>query len=640
MGDANFGTAPTAHDVAPERESALPRPSQAGELPTGTRVGRYVVLKRLGAGGMGVVYMAFDQELDRRVALKLLRRDVREAEGARAGHAAPPAGSAGARQALSHPNVVVVYDVGGFEEAGVPGDGIHRRRVLARVALRSAAGGARDPVGLRASRSRARRGPREPGILHRDFKPDNVVIDAPGRVRVLDFGVAKIDTQPSADRAIVGLAATEMASTPAAAPPMTQAGTLVGTPAYMAPNRGSRGEARRRAHRRVLPAFSVALYESLYGERPHDGAMVRDLLANARRRARSSRRRRGRRACRARVRRARDRIRGLRAKPEDRFASMNDLLVALKAAMDAPRRRALVAGGILGAAVVAGLVAVRPSRPVLCAGAGEEIAQTWGEAQRAAVSRAFGASGNAREADVWARIRPKLDDYAGSWAAMRTESCQATQVKGVQSAVALDLRTACLDQRRRELASTATLLAAADAKLVDNAIGLVRALSDLSQCADVASLRAPYAEPHDPAQRQALDAIRAELAEGVTFQRARKHAEAEMRFTKAASEAKGVGNRAVEAEAQFHLGSCRGSRGDADGAARALLDAALEADGARDEVVEARAWTRLVGIVGADLGRPAESELYGRLAAEAIGSSRRHRRAPRHPGPPAGERPL
>ncbi len=381
---------------------------------------------------------------------------------------------------LSHPNVVIVYDVGSFE-----GQVFLAMEYVDGTSLRTwrhaAPRTTREILSMYVQAGRGLAAAHAAGILHRDFKPDNAVVDAPGRVRVLDFGVARIDAPPSTlDRALVGLAATEMASTPARGP-MTQAGTLVGTPPYMAPEqlRGERAEPRTDEF-----TFCVALYEALSMTSSHTRGppwAVCSPVSWPSASARSCGSARLRAALRGVL------LRGIRARPEDRFASMTDLLAALESASAAPRRRALVAASVVGAGAVVALAATRPSPPVQCAGAGEDIAQTWGEAQRAAVRRAFEASANPRASDVWGRIRPKLDEYAASWATMRTESCQATQVKGVQSAEALDLRSACLDQRRRELASTAGLLAGADAKLVDDAIGVVRGLTDLSQCADVPS---------------------------------------------------------------------------------------------------------------------------------------------------------
>ena len=231
------------HSHRPGRHRGAAR--RAEPAGPGSAVGRYRLLHLVGRGGMGEVYAAYDPELDRKVAIKLLR--ARHLSPTRS-NAARLLREAQAMARLSHPNVVTVYDVGDGRRPAVPRDGAGRGRDAGRVAGRRA--GARAP---RSSRVReAGRGlaaAHAPRLVHRDFKPENVMVGADGTSRVMDFGLAAL-----------GQARDE--------PRLTRIGSILGTPLYMAPEqlRGQPVDARADQF-----SFCVALYEALYGERPFAG---------------------------------------------------------------------------------------------------------------------------------------------------------------------------------------------------------------------------------------------------------------------------------------------------------------------------------------------------------------------------------
>jgi tetratricopeptide (TPR) repeat protein len=317
----------------------LPVDAGTREPGVGGRVGRYVVLDWLGTGGMGVVYSAYDPELNRRVALKLLRNS-----GASTDDPSPVRGlllrEAQTMARLAHRNVVAVFDVGSvgervfiameLVEGGTLGAWLRRaprsqRDILARFV---AAGN-----GLAAAHAA--------GLMHRDFKPDNVLIGDDGRVCVTDFGLARPVVAPVGPRRPD--AVSERGASPA-----RPAGTL----AYMAPEqyRGRPTDARADQF-----SFAVALYEALYGERPFGPdrfAAASDAVGHRVRAAP-----RGSRVPRA-VRQAL--IRALSAAPGDRYPSIDALLAAL--APDRPwrraRRLALAAVLVLAAALTAGVLYV------------------------------------------------------------------------------------------------------------------------------------------------------------------------------------------------------------------------------------------------------------------------------------------
>ena len=259
--------------------------------PLPDRIGRYVITGELGAGGMGVVYTARDPELDRTVALKLLRGDAASA-------ALQPRlrREAQALAQLVHANVVTVYDAGTHDDRifiameHVDGETLARwerahspREVLATYV---AAG-----RGLAAAHAA--------GIIHRDFKPDNVLIGRDGRVRVADFGLARAAGTPLPSMPPSGEPVSPIAPTTPAASALTEDGALVGTPYYIAPELYSGGEADARSDQY---SFCVALSTALSRGRARAAASRRVRTALAR---------------------------GLSKRPEQRFASMDALLACL-----------------------------------------------------------------------------------------------------------------------------------------------------------------------------------------------------------------------------------------------------------------------------------------------------------------------
>ncbi|MBX7079849.1 MAG: protein kinase [Nannocystaceae bacterium] len=240
--------------------------------PAPSHIGRFAVRRKLGEGGMGVVFAAYDAELDRDVAIKLLRSSAADAAPARARLLR----EARAMAKLSHPNVITIYDVGTFDDRIfiamelVHGVNLrrwlkHRPRTWRGVLERFCDAG----QGLAAAHAA--------GIIHRDFKPDNVLVGDDGRVRVLDFGLARrvdVDRELTPEATPPGAAGRSALVSPAEGAAadvverLTVTGAVMGTPAYMAPEQW-RGLAI--DHRTDQFAFCVALWEGLFGQRPFGG---------------------------------------------------------------------------------------------------------------------------------------------------------------------------------------------------------------------------------------------------------------------------------------------------------------------------------------------------------------------------------
>ncbi|MCB9748574.1 MAG: protein kinase [Myxococcales bacterium] len=347
---------------APPRDETGPRPGDAsddaarsGSAPTTENplrgaprtVGRYVVFSRLGEGGMGVVYAAYDPKLDRKVAVKLVRPG--------------PSGSsasddptrrleqeARALAKLSHNNIVRVYEVGTFRDQVFVAmefvDGVTLREWQFKRAATW-----RDVLPKYVAAGRGLAAAHRAGIVHRDFKPDNVLVSAEGEVRVLDFGLAarrggrsRAAGDAWSASAVFDISGDEQTMhAPADRTYKTQAGALVGTPAYMSPEQylGARVEATSDQF-----SFCVALYEALYGQRPFVGESLAVLASNIVDGALAET------PAFVKVPQWLRRVllRGLSRAPSDRFPDMDALLRALEHDPRALLRRALVVLAALG----------------------------------------------------------------------------------------------------------------------------------------------------------------------------------------------------------------------------------------------------------------------------------------------------
>jgi len=524
-------------------------------LRRGATLGRYTVLGLVGRGAMGDVYAAFDPRLDRKVAVKLVR--ARAVDGGAEDGRLRLLREAQTIAKLSHPNVVVVHDVGTIDESvfiameyvdgfTVTGWLLAGRRTMAEIlAVYRAAG-----RGLEAAH-------RE-GLIHRDFKPENVMIGRGGQVRVMDFGLARQvldgpESQDAVERGLASLsgrgddaasggpslapevgidldatmqlstgesgggarAARSVSSSPTAFDArLTQTGAILGTPAYMSPEQF---QGRTTDARTDQFSFCVALYEALYGRRPFEGntvaALTRQVLAgkvaDAPRESKVP----------ARLRRAL--LRGLSVDPGARWPSMTALLDALSHDTGRVWRRVATAGAVaIGAVLVAATISswrAAHAPPPICGAGADKLADIWeagsSETERkAAVRRAFQRTGKPFASEAFSTVRGALDRYAGAWKTMYEEACQATHVRGDQSAEVMDLRMSCLDERRGRLQALVGVLAEANGAVVENAAGAVNALPNLERCADVALLRTVTMPPEGADAQARLAELRRDLA--------------------------------------------------------------------------------------------------------------------------------
>jgi len=502
-------------------DGELPAPSVP--LAPGTLAGRYVVLTLVGRGGMGDVYAAHDPELDRRVALKILHPHRQEH---RAAHTARLRREAKAIARLSHENVVAVHDVGTIGDSVFVAmefvDGMTVAEWARRTTPRP---GWRQVLEIFLAAGRGLASAHAAGLVHRDFKPQNVMVGNGGGVRVMDFGLARWVGQDEAQEEVAEDAPTDPGGArdePTPPPPgsaiehgaLTETGAFLGTPAYMAPEQlaGQRGDWRSDQF-----SFCVSLYEILHGERPFTGPDVDSLRAQILgRQVREADRRSRVPAWLRRI-----VLRGLSPHPQDRWPSMDALIHALARGAGRTRRRLL--GLALGTLVV-GLTAVgfwsaEHRRGGLCRGATQRLAGAWEvdasgpNSRRSTLLQALGARGDPVAPGLIDQLRDVLDRYAGSWADQYTDACEATHVRGEQSAEILDLRMACLGRRRDDLQALTTVLSGPRSPSIADALRAASALPSLDRCKDGASLKQIMRPPDDPRVASSVAGLQKQLAE-------------------------------------------------------------------------------------------------------------------------------
>jgi hypothetical protein len=517
-------------------------------LERGQSIDRFVVIGLVGRGGMGEVYAAYDPDLDRKVAIKLLR-----ARGGDNGEGATRLlREAQAIAKLQHPNVVVVYDVGTFGdsvfiamefvEGRTLGGWMHAGQRSQKDILQVFHGAG---LGLAAAHAA--------GLVHRDFKPDNVMVLNDGQVRVMDFGLARQTgeaseapaTPPPSPDALARVAAaavdddaTMNLGTGASAPmpeassgkylglKLTLTGAMLGTPAYMAPEQFAVQPTDARTDQF---SFCVALYELLYGQRPFEGNDFLSLMTNV---ATGT----------VRPAPAKSRVpawlrkvvlRGLETDPEKRYPSMAALLAALETDPTVKRRRLATSAGVLlcVAAAAVGVKRNLSARPNLCAGGPARWAGIWEpagatSARKSAIRGAFAATGKSYATQAFTSASHLLDEYVTKWLDMYADTCQATHVRGEQSTEVLDLRMSCLQERLSSVRALGEVFAKANGDVVQNAVEAASSLPRIERCADVALLKEVVKPPEDGPTRARVEALREEKARLVALRDAGRCAEA------------------------------------------------------------------------------------------------------------------
>ncbi|HTE51502.1 MAG TPA: protein kinase, partial [Kofleriaceae bacterium] len=577
-------------------------------LRRGQRAGRFVIGRRLGSGGMGVVHAAYDPELDREVALKVLRPGAADDPDARARLLA----EARAMARLSHRGVVPIYEVGTVDQSVVLAmemvDGQDALKWLEEtrppwqraVAVLSQAG-----RGLAAAHAA--------GIVHRDVKPSNILVDRDGGARITDFGLAR-----AAPRDGGGPDDETPAREPAAPLGLTRTGAIVGTPAYMAPERhlGLPGDVRSDQF-----SFCVLLYEAVYRERPFfppdpgPTFALEDLAAEVT-------------AGRVRPPPKRSRVpgwlrrmllRGLSVDPAARWPSVAALLDALAAAPRRRRRRWLVAGAIASVLALGAAALSVSRRAEVCTGAAALLEETWTPAARAAaLARIAGLGAYGRA--LAPRLEHELDGHAARWVAGHRDACRAHE-RGEQSDDLLDRRMACLERSRAALVGVAGVLGAVDPRTVPGTILAARSLPDPSACSDAGALLASVRPPAAEIAGRAAG-IDATLERALVELGAGRAAQARTIGVAAVTAARALGYRPLVARALLVEGRAAMDLDDRARAGPALAEATAVGIEVGDDALAVEAWARRAWAEGTG-GQDPDRALAGLDLIEAMAARSR-----------------
>jgi len=571
-------------------------------------VGPYVLLERLGEGGMGVVYRAHDPRLGREVAIKLLRADVaRPGERARARLVR----EARAMAHLAHPNVVQVFDVGTVGRQVFVAMELVEGGTLTRW-LRARPRSTPEILDAFVQAGRGLAAAHDKGVVHRDFKPDNVLVGDDGRVRVTDFGLARaIEDDPrsgrrsgaeppwsepdaadavAADAAPTALGPGEPArrqvTRDEGLAPLTRTGVVMGTPAYMALEQHVGGQSDARTDQF---AFCVALFEALAGHRPFSGST--DLELGRAKRDMRVRELPARPGLRPALRRAI--LRGLQPDPAARWPSMEPLLAAM-----APARRVRAWAGLaigVGGALAAGLWVASPAGEVDRCESGElRTERVWNDDRRAAVERSLSATGVPYADDAWPRVRGRVDDHVAQWRAAHDEVCAAAASEAAPD----DGRMHCLDRTLAHLDGLVGTLAQADAALVERAVELASSLRSPAACLDPQQTRRVQPTAPTPALAEAWARQDDALARVELLLQAGRGQGALALAQDLVKEAEGAAWPPLRAQALFGLGNALEAVADFRGAEQALVECHGLANALELDWLAAQAAAQLVWVAG------------------------------------------
>lgn len=567
---------------------------------------RYVMGSVLGRGGLGVVLSAWDPDLERKVAIKLIRPGAHDGRD-RTRATERMLVEAQALAQLSHPNVVSVFDVGTYEisprELGVfmvmellegpalidwlrtprPSEEILRVFVLAGRGLAAA---------------------HERGLVHRDFKPGNVVLDARGTPKVVDFGLARTgETFGSATAQLDDdLRSGEVHPVGSAlGRRVTETGLVMGTPRYMAPEQHAGDTVGPAADQY---AFCVALWEALRGRPVFEGETL-EALSSAKRERRvaavSARDRTPPRLVRALE-------RGLDPDPATRWPSMGALLDALATASGRGRR---VAPWVAGLAVIGLLGATWAFAPA--EGCDPPTGPWTTSAKRDLRDRlaTFDATTDTAQA-----IETRIDERADGISRHFTAACQAHRAGEIDPAQ-LDRRIACLRAASSELEGVLSILSDADAPAPERALEVIAGLGPLASCGDDVRLAQDLPPPSDPEVVREVARLRADMSRVDTLARAGRGEESKELLARASAEADALGYRPVAVELQLqraHMEIFAGRYAEAE----ALLERVLvDAEEIGHDAMAAQAAAGLVFVIGVGQSRFDEA-LTRAEAAEAL----------------------
>ncbi|MEM9463678.1 MAG: tetratricopeptide repeat protein [Myxococcota bacterium] len=583
-------------DAIPPVDASIP-------LASGSTLERFEIRAMLGEGGMGRVYRAHDPELDREIALKLMLRPTE-----------PDAQAWLLREAramarLSHPNVLPIYDVGYtpgplgtstlfIAMEFVDGQTLRQwRQAQARTVAEILAVFVEAGRGLAAAH--------EVGLVHRDFKPSNVIVGRDGRVRVMDFGLARaFDASLGVREGLVGHWPPDPTTLHRG---FSRTGALLGTPAYMAPEQHQGHDVDERGDQY---SFCVALWETLYDRRPFAGSSPAQLL-EAKLNTQPIAPDHGQ----AVPRWLHDVVRrGLSPEPAARYDSMVTMLRELDRRSAHARRHTRRLAGIaalLGLATLGQQVTLSgpDSR---CPDAQQRLVGVWDQATRARLGATWLETAALDDAEqAWSHVALSLDDYATRWARMHADVCATAP--GVD-----DMRLRCLEDRLRHLRTAVDVLGSGDIAVLREATMIVSQLPVLDRCRASGALDAEVHLPDDLRVRAAIQAARQRLAQARVLQIAGRFDEGLALAQSAQSQAQNLGYDPLRAEAALREGKLLHRLGRYPKAVETIREAYFDASREGIDTIAAEAAVELVYVIGHLQAEPQKVEPWIRHATTRV----------------------
>lgn len=498
------------------------------------RLGRYHIIDRIAGGGMGVVYSAYDPDLDRKVALKVVhpRRTHDDRSQARL------ITEARALAKLDHPNVVKVHDVLTHDGSVV----IVMELVLGDTlaAWFAAPRTWRDAVGVYAQAAQGLVAAHGVNVVHRDFKPANAIIGADGRVRVLDFGLARLaDTSTEARIAVDGAGPVG---------DLTETGDVLGTLAYASPEQ-LRGDSTTTSSDQF--SLCVSLHHAVEGTAPFAGTTLADRIANieARLILLGDAARKVPAWLRAVI------ARGLAPRVAERFPDMAALLAELVRPRGIRRYRTplLVAGTLaagIGTTLAFGGGTVVDDQ---CDGGRAQLAAVWSPSARAAVERTLDRIATPYAREIKGRALAGLDRYAIEWRETHIGACRDHR-KGATSAALLDRRMMCLGERLSDLHAANDVIQKTDAPSLAKVMDVVASMPAVARCSDLERLSADVEPPEGEQLRAQVAIAREKISTAEALSRAGRSDEARKAAADALSVATETSYKPVQVEAALAQG--------------------------------------------------------------------------------------
>jgi len=465
-----------------------------------TQIGPYQVLEKLGEGGMGSVFTAYHPDLDRKVAIKVLLPQIASAESGTIAHARLIR-EAQAMAQLDNPHVVAIHDVGSFQNQVY--------LVMDRVNgltmsqwLQAAPRSWSEIVGVMVQAGKGLEAAHAAGLVHRDFKPANVLVGNDGRVRVADFGIARRSgTEPAPARAAARAPGDSVSDSSQSGSVLTGIGRVVGTPSYMAPEQfeGVTADARSDQF-----SFCVSLFEALYKHKPFASSkgLINRFSIKPAPTADSAEPTFIRAAI----------LRGLSVSSSDRFESMGALLAELSRQPLTWRAVAPWAALVATIVVMSGAVfwLTRPAPVPGCSTAERGVGDVWGPPARAAVELGFQATSSLEAAAASSVVVSALDEYGQAWSLQKEQACSAAVGAPIDAAALGELK--CLELQRMQYRALIEVLTHVTPEMLSQASSAVASLMPPKRCADPHAIAALPRTPNEPVLRERVQSVRLQIA--------------------------------------------------------------------------------------------------------------------------------